>query len=150
MGRDSDRSLTQKQCQILDRGLEDLKEFFHASGQGLKKNYLEKTSELQSLKYALSLYTQTTDSLIKTFVKTEKDQDRPALEESFGEVSIQVDLFTHPGSGEHKVTVKGTSAMILCTSSLVHCSGRGQWIEMANDRNVSSLRGTGHVWPTSQ
>ncbi|CAF0996794.1 unnamed protein product [Rotaria sordida] len=110
LGRDSDRSLTQKQCQILDRGLEDLKEFFHASGQGLKRNYLEKTLELQSLKYALSLYTQTTDSLIKTFVKTERDQDRPALEESFGEVSIQVDLFTHPGSGEHKVTVKVVAA----------------------------------------
>jgi hypothetical protein len=71
--------LTQKQCQILDRGLEDLKEFFHASGQGLKKNYLEKTLELQSLKYALSLYTQTTDSLIKTFVKTEKDQGNHSL-----------------------------------------------------------------------
>ncbi|CAF1120793.1 unnamed protein product [Adineta steineri] len=110
LGRDNDRSLTQKQCQILDRGLEDLKEFFHASGQGLKKNYLEKTLELQSLKYALSLYTQTTDSLIKTFVQTEKEQDRPALEESFGEVSIQVDLFTHPGSGEHKVTVKVVAA----------------------------------------
>lgn len=76
MGRDSDRSLTQKQCQILDRALEDLKEFFHAGGQGLKKNYLEKTLELQSLKYALSLYTQTTDSLIKTFVQTEKDQGK--------------------------------------------------------------------------
>ncbi|CAF1048831.1 unnamed protein product [Rotaria sordida] len=110
LGRDNDRSLTQKQCQILDRGLEDLKEFFHASGQGLKKNYLEKTLELQSLKYALSLYTQTTDSLIKTFVKTEKEQDRPAFEESFGEVSIQVDLFTHPGTGEHKVTVKVVAA----------------------------------------
>ncbi|CAF1262059.1 unnamed protein product, partial [Didymodactylos carnosus] len=70
------------------------------------RNYLEKTQELQSLKYALSLYTQTTDSLIKTFVKTGKEQDRPAQEESFGEVSIQVDLFTHPGFGEHKVTVK--------------------------------------------
>ncbi|CAF3956356.1 unnamed protein product [Rotaria sp. Silwood1] len=117
LDRDNDRNLTQNQCQILDHGLEDLKEFFQASGQGLKKDYLEKTTELQSLKYALSLYTQTTDSLIKTFVKTEKEQDRPALEESFGEVSIEVDLFTDAGSGEHKVTVKGTKKIVS-----MHCS----------------------------
>ena len=66
--------LTPRQCMVIDTALDSIKQYFHGNGLGLKQSYLDKCQELQSLHYALSLYTQTTDSLIKTFVQSQTDQ----------------------------------------------------------------------------
>ncbi|XP_063994145.1 uncharacterized protein LOC135171495 isoform X2 [Diachasmimorpha longicaudata] len=161
ISKEVEKNLSPRQCAVLEKALNTVKDYFYAEGRGLKKNFLEKSPELQSLRYALSLYTQTTDTLIKTFVTTQLNQmplndattlrqrqrsmssergdegedgdgmegleeplrqSKPPLRresrqdtmnadgESVGELSIQVDLFTHPGTGEQKVTVKVVAA----------------------------------------
>ncbi|XP_011307877.1 protein unc-13 homolog A-like isoform X3 [Fopius arisanus] len=161
ISKEVEKNLSPRQCAVLEKALNTVKDYFYAEGRGLKKQFLEKSAELQSLRYALSLYTQTTDTLIKTFVTTQLNQmplndattlrqrqrsmssergeegedgdgmegleeplrqSKPPLRResrqdtmnadggSVGELSIQVDLFTHPGTGEQKVTVKVVAA----------------------------------------
>ncbi|XP_016409461.1 protein unc-13 homolog B-like [Sinocyclocheilus rhinocerous] len=118
------KSLSPRQCVIVETALDSIKLFFHAGGNGLKKAYLEKSPELSSLRYALSLYTQTTDALIKAFVTTQhaqvqngmgiritpKENVRPdrgsGVERLIGEAVIQLDLSPPAGNTEQKLCVR--------------------------------------------
>ena len=59
LGSDS-KTLSPRHCAVMECAIENMKIYFHSEGMGLKKSYLNKSAELQSLMYALSLYTLST------------------------------------------------------------------------------------------
>lgn len=75
ISKEVEKNLSPKQCYVLESSLETMKHYFHAGGDGVKYSFVDKSPELHSLRHALSLYTQSTDTLIKSFITSQKATD---------------------------------------------------------------------------
>uniref|UniRef100_A0A8C0ID59 Uncharacterized protein n=1 Tax=Bubo bubo TaxID=30461 RepID=A0A8C0ID59_BUBBB len=95
------KSLTPKQWAVVELALDTSGQYFHAGGVGLKTTFLEKSPDLQSLRYALSLF-HARKGIRFTLSEEIYPEKGSGVGDPVGVVSIHVELFIHPRTGDTK------------------------------------------------
>lgn len=70
------QSLTQYQIEVITNVLDALEEYFHQNGEGLKKQFFKKDSAMKQLKFTLDRFSESTPSLIRRFMESDRQNSK--------------------------------------------------------------------------
>ncbi|CAI8054103.1 Phorbol ester/diacylglycerol-binding protein unc-13 [Geodia barretti] len=100
---------TSRQCTALETMLEILRDFFAEGGQvQIKPATLDRG--ITQLKGIICLYRQTTDMIISDYI-ADSNQRLQNTDASCGEVSMEIDAYHHPATGELEGTIRGMNVL---------------------------------------
>uniref|UniRef100_W5MG77 Unc-13 homolog A (C. elegans) n=1 Tax=Lepisosteus oculatus TaxID=7918 RepID=W5MG77_LEPOC len=128
MVREEPKSLSPKQCAVVELALDTIKKCFSPSLLGVFCSVLKYTAQVCSLGHEFSFFSPSFSSLLPalphppsllvhggkgvrfTLSEDVYPEKGSGVDDPVGEVSIHVEIFTHPNTGEHKITVKVVAA----------------------------------------